>query len=195
MKVELSRNEPPPSQRREKAIKVKIQAYLKGPSPFLQKLLGRKIEPDTVDESELPEGILTVLADKPQQALAAVLRCRPFRYRQIAVLIGVSPDRVRQLEIRAADTLRRASRFRQLSRFIPGWQNALRLRPDNGMSLLPGETFPLKFGPKRKLHIRENMSASKAKRSSQEPFLPTKKKSNDQLPSSRQKTLSSAKPR
>jgi hypothetical protein len=179
MKVWLSRNELRPSQRKEKGTEVKIQTYLKGPSPFLQKLLGRKIEPDAIDESELPEGILTVLADKPQQALAAALRCRPFRYRQIAVLMGVSPDRVRQLEIRAADTLRRASRFRQLSRFIPGWQNALRLRPDDGVSLLPGETFPLKFGRKRKLHIRENMSASKSKRSRRELFLPTKKKSHN----------------
>ncbi len=122
-----------------------IESFLKRPSPFLQKLLGRKIEPDSVDESDLPEGILIVLADQPQQALAAALRCRPLIYEHIAVLMGVSRNRVRQLEERAALTLRRAGRFRQLSRFIPGWQNALRLPPDDFLSLLPGETVPLKF--------------------------------------------------
>jgi hypothetical protein len=140
---------------------VKIQSYLKGPSPFLQRLLGRKIEPDTVDESELPEGILTVLADKPQQALAAALRCRPFRYNQIAILMEVSRDRVRQLEMRAADTLRRASRFRQLCRFIPGWQNALRLPPADKTSLLPGETIPIAF--RRKPVSRRPPALSRAK--------------------------------
>jgi hypothetical protein len=139
-----------------------------------------------VDEGGLAEGVLTVLADRPQQALAAALRCRRFRYRQIAVLMGVSPDRVRQLEIRAADMLRRASRFRQLSRFIPGWQNALRLRPDGEGSLLPGETLPLEYGGKRKLGNRENRSASKSKRAVPEPFLPA---------SRRKQTPSSAKPR
>jgi hypothetical protein len=124
---------------------VKVEEILKRPSPFLQKLLGRKIEPDSVDESDLPEGILTVLADQPQQALAAALRCRPMIYEQIGVLMGLSRDRVRQLEERAAVALRRASRFRQLCRFIPGWQNALRLPPEDITSLLPGETVPMEF--------------------------------------------------
>jgi hypothetical protein len=125
----------------------------KRPSPFLQKLLGRKIEPDSVDESELPEGILTVLADRPQQALAAALRCRSFTYQQIALFVGLSRDRVRQLEGRAAVALRRASRFRQLSRFIPGWQNALRLPPDDLTSLLPGESAPLESTRMPKWHF------------------------------------------
>src|SRR5580658_637510 len=129
---------------------MKIQSYLQRPSPFLQRLLGRKVEPDAVDETDLPEGILTVLADKPQQAMAAALRCRPLVYEQIALLMGVSRDRVRQLEMRAAKALRRASRFRQLCRFIPGWQNALRSRPEDKMSLLPGETLPFAYGRKRK---------------------------------------------
>jgi hypothetical protein len=105
--------------------------------------------PDSVDESELPAGILTVLADHPQQALAAVLRCRPATYDQVAVLMGVSRDRARQLEIRAAGNLRRAFRFRQLCRFIPGWQNALRLPPNDATSVLPGETIPAEFMRKR----------------------------------------------
>ena len=124
---------------------VKVESFLKRPSPFLQRLLGRKIEPDSVDESELPEGILSVLADQPQQAMAAALRCRPMAYEQIAGLMGLSRDRVRQLEERAAVALRRANRFRQLCRFIPGWENALRLPPDDLRSLLPGETVPLEF--------------------------------------------------
>jgi hypothetical protein len=136
--------------KKNKSIKVKIEAHLKRPSEFLQRLLGRKIGPDSVDESELPEGILTVLADKPQQALAAALHCRPLIYDQIAALMGLSRDRVRQLETRAAVTLRRASRFRQLCRFMPGWQNALRLPPDDITSLLPGETTPFKFSQKTK---------------------------------------------
>jgi hypothetical protein len=140
---------------------VKIQSYLKRPSPFLQRLLGRKIEPDSIDESDLAEGILTVLADKPQQALAAALRCQPIVYDDIAVLMGVSRDRVRQLEVRAAETLRRASRFRQLCRFIPGWQNALRVRPEDKSSLLPGETLPLEFRPKRRWPTRQNTASSK----------------------------------
>jgi hypothetical protein len=119
---------------------------LKRPSPFLEKLLGRKIEPDSVDESDLPEGILTVLADQPQQALAAALRCRPMVYEQIGVIMGISRHRVRQLEDGAAVALRRVNRFRQLCRFIPGWQNALRLPPQDNKSLLPGETVPLAFG-------------------------------------------------
>jgi len=123
-------------------LRVKIQTYLNSPSPFLRRLLGRSTPPDSVDESDLPEGILTVLADHPQQALAAVLRCRPATYDQVAVFVGVSRDRARQLEIRAAENLRRAVRFRQLCRFIPGWQNALRLPPDDAMSLLPGEPIP-----------------------------------------------------
>jgi hypothetical protein len=98
----------------------------------------------------LSDGILIVLADKPQQALAASLRCRPFKYRQIALLIGVSPDRVRQLEMRAAETLRRPSRFRQLSRFIPGWQNALRIHPESNVALLPGETSARQPNPQRR---------------------------------------------
>ncbi len=101
--------------------------------------------PDSVDESELPAGILMVLADQPQQALAAVLRCRPATYEQVAVLVGVSRDRARQLEIRAASNLRRAVRFRQLCRFIPGWQNAFRLPPEDGTCLLPGETIPMEL--------------------------------------------------
>jgi len=137
---------------------VKIQSYLNRPSPFLRRLLGRSIIPDSVDESDLPEGILSVLVDKPQQALAAALRCRPLIYDQIAVLMGVSRDRVRQLEVRAAANLRRASRFRQLCRFIPGWQNAFRLPPDDPMSLLPGETIPPEFLKKHpwpyKPHVR-----------------------------------------
>jgi hypothetical protein len=101
--------------------------------------------PDSVDESDLPEGILTVLSDHPQQALAAVLRCRPATYDQVAVLVGVSRDRARQLELRAASNLRRAVRFRKLCRFIPGWQNAFRLPPDDATCLLPGETIPAEF--------------------------------------------------
>ena len=128
---------------------MKTQSYLTQPSPFLRRLLGRNIEPDSVDESDLPEGILIVLSDKPQQALAAALRCRPLIYDEIAALMGVSRDRVRQLEIRAAASLRRANRFRQLCRFIPGWQNALRLPPDDLMSLLPGETIPFKIIQRR----------------------------------------------
>jgi hypothetical protein len=185
-----------PRKRREEGLKVKIHAYLKSPSPFLQRLLGRKIEPDTIDESDLPEGILTVLADKPQQALAAALRCRPFKYRQIAVLIGVSPDRVRQLEIRAANTLRRASRFRQLCRFIPGWQNALRFRPDDNKSLLPGETLLFEYRRKRKLQTHQNMSDSKASGARQKFSWPKKKKSNNRASAfGTKKALSSAKPR
>jgi hypothetical protein len=124
---------------------VKIQSYLNRPSPFLRRLLGRNIEPDSVDESDLPEGILTVLSDSPQQALAAALRCRPFIYDQVAAIIGVSRDRARQLEIRAAANLRLPHRFRQLCRFMPGWQNALRLPPDDATSLLPGEPIPPEF--------------------------------------------------
>jgi hypothetical protein len=185
-----------PRQRSEEGIKVKIHAYLKSPSPFLQRLLGRKVEPDTVDESDLPEGILAVLADKPQQALAASLRCRPFNYGQIAILMGVSRDRVRQLEIRAADTLRRASRFRQLSRFIPGWQNALRLRPVDKVSLLPGETLPLKYGLKRKLQTHLNPTGSKPNRFRQKTSLPGKMKFNSRPPVFRRKKAHSpAKPR
>jgi hypothetical protein len=130
---------------KKRGVVVKIEAFLKRPSPFLQKLLGRKIESDSVDESDLAEGILTVLADQPQQAMAAALRCRPMAYEQIGVIMGLSRHRVRQLEERAAVTLRRAGRFRQLCRFIPGWQNALRLAPEEVNSLLPGETVPLKF--------------------------------------------------
>ena len=124
---------------------MKIQAYLNRPSPFLRRLLGRNIEPDSVDESDLPEGILTVLSDSPQQALAAALRCRPLIYDQVAAIIGVSRDRARQLEIRAAANLRLAHRFRQLCRFMPGWQNALRLPPDDATSLLPGKAIPPQF--------------------------------------------------
>lgn len=131
--------------KKNRVIMVKIESLLKRPSPFLQRLLGRKIEPDSVDETDLPEGILTVLADQPQQALAAALRCRPMAYEQIAGLMGLSRDRVRQLEERAAVALRRATRFRQLCRFIPGWENALRLPPDDVKSLLPGETVPVEF--------------------------------------------------
>jgi hypothetical protein len=134
---------------------VKIEAHLKRPrpSPFLQKLLGRKIEPDSVDENDLAEGILTVLADRPQQALAAAMRCQSFTYHQIAVFVGLSRDRIRQLEGRAAIALRRASRFRQLCRFIPGWQNALRLPPDDLASLLPGETPPAELRQPPKWHF------------------------------------------
>jgi hypothetical protein len=32
-----------------------------------------------------------------------------------------------------------------LCRFIPGWQNALRLPPEDAMSLLPGEPIPAEF--------------------------------------------------
>lgn len=124
---------------------MKIESYLNRPSPFLRRLLGRNIEPDSVDESNLPEGILTVLSDSPQQALAAALRCRPLIYDQVAAIIGVSRDRARQLEIRAAANLRLAHRFRQLCRFMPGWQNALRLPPEDAASLLPGETIPPEF--------------------------------------------------
>lgn len=124
---------------------MKVQSYLNRPSPFLRRLLGRDIEPDAVDESHLPEGILMVLADNPKQALAAALRCRPLIYDQVAAIIGVSRDRARQLEIRAAANLRVAHRFRQLCRFLPGWQNALRLPPDDAMSLLPGEAMPPEF--------------------------------------------------
>ena len=141
---------------------MKIESYLARPSPFLERLLGRKIEPDAVDETDLAEGILTVLADKPQQALAAALRCRPLVYDQIAVLMGVSRDRVRQLELRAAATLRRASRFRQLCRFIPGWQNALRMRPEDKTSLLPGETLPFEYGRKRKSKIQRILPGLKS---------------------------------
>jgi Sigma-70, region 4 len=158
---------------------VKIHNYLKSPSPFLQRLLGRKVEPDTVDEGDLPEGILAVLADKPQQALAAAFRCRPLKYGQIAILMGVSRDRVRQLETRAADTLRRASRFRQLCRFIPGWQNALRLRPEHANALLPGETFPLEYRRKRKLQTGQSVSALQTNKSRQKPSSPKQKKSNN----------------
>ena len=124
---------------------MKIQSYLNRPSPFLRRLLGRDIDPDSVDENDLPEGILTILSDSPQQALAAALRCRPLIYEQVAAILGVSRDRARQLEIRAAANLRLAHRFRQLCRFIPGWQNALRRPPDDAMSLLPGETVPPEF--------------------------------------------------
>src|SRR5580658_9148758 len=160
MNVESFHNEWLPRDKTKEGFQVKIQSYLQRPSPFLQRLLGRKIEPDSVDESDLPEGILTVLADRPQQALAAALRCRPLVYEQIAVLMGVSRDRVRQLELRAAKALRHASRFRQLCRFIPGWQNALRSRPEDKMSLLPGETLPFDFGRKRKLKTQHNVSVS-----------------------------------
>ncbi|HTA31413.1 MAG TPA: sigma factor-like helix-turn-helix DNA-binding protein [Candidatus Cybelea sp.] len=132
--------------KKNRGVMVKIETFLKRPSPFLQKLLGRKIEPDAVDESNLPEGILTVLADQPQQALAAALRCRPMVYEQIGVIMGISRHRVRQLEDGAAVALRRVNRFRQLCRFMPGWQNALRLPPEDANSLLPGETVPLAFG-------------------------------------------------
>jgi hypothetical protein len=161
---------------------LKIQTYLKRPSPFLLRLLGRKVEPDAVDESDLPEGILTVLADKPQQAMAAALRCRPLVYEQIAVLMGVSRDRVRQLEVRAANTLRRASRFRQLCRFIPGWQNALRLRPEDRLSLLPGETPPSQYRRKRKLQTHQNLSGPKSNGSHAKRAWPKKKKSNKKSP-------------
>jgi len=195
MNVESSKNELPSRQRREKGTKLKIQNFSKSPSPFLQKLLGRKVEPDTVDESDLPEGVLAVLADKPQQAIAAALRCRPFKYGQIAILMGVSRDRVRQLEIRAAVNLRRASRFRQLSRYIPGWQNALRLRPDDKVSLLPGEALLLEHRRKRTLPARLNASGLKSNKSHPKPPLP-KKKSNNGPPAFRhKKTQSSAKPR
>ena len=175
---------------------MKIQSFLQRPSPFLQRLLGRKVEPDAVDESDLPEGILTVLADKPQQAMAAALRCRPLVYDQVAILMGVSRDRVRQLELRAAKALRRASRFRQLVRFIPGWQNALRMRPEDKMSLLPGETLPFEYGRKRKSQIHQSVSGSTSNGPHQKPAWPKKKKSNK--PSSvlrRKKALSSAKSR
>jgi hypothetical protein len=196
MNVESSKNESLPLQKRDRGIKVKAHTYLKGPSPFLQRLLGRKIEPDTVDESDLAEGILTVLADKPQQALAASLRCGRFKYRQIAILIGVTPDRVRQLEIRAADTLRRASRFRQLCRFIPGWQNALRLRPMDNLSLLPGETLPFEYARKRALQNRQNLSLQKSTQSRQKPSSPAKRNSkNKSSVLSHKKLFPSAKPR
>jgi hypothetical protein len=174
---------------------VKIQSYLKRPSPFLQRLLGRKTEPDAVDESDLPEGILIVLADRPQQALAAALRCRPLVYDQIAVLMGVSRDRVRQLEVRAAAALRRASRFRQLCRFIPGWQNALRSRPDDKMSLLPGETLLIKYGRKRALQTHQSKSALKANGSRRKSTWPRKKSDNRSPASGRKKPVSPAKPR
>jgi hypothetical protein len=142
------------------AGQAKIELHLKRPSPFLQRLLGRRIEPDSIDENDLPEGIMTVLADKPQQALAAALRCRPLVYDQIAALMGLSRDRVRQLETRAAATLRRASRFRQLCRFIPGWHNALRFPPDDAGCVLPGETIPLKFSqkPRRQFNARAKLA-------------------------------------
>jgi hypothetical protein len=166
----------------KKGRKVRIQFYLKRPSPFLQRLLGRKIEPDTVDESELPEGILTVLADKPQQALAAAFRCRPLNYRQIALLMEVSRDRVRQLEMRAADTLRRANRFRQLCRFIPGWQNALRLPPADKTSPLPGEAIPLEFMRKHNLQHRQNLAGLKSKKNRHKATMHKKKKFNNRAP-------------
>jgi hypothetical protein len=176
-------------------VRLKIESYLQTPSPFLQRLLGRKIEPDSVDESSLPEGILTVLADRPQQALAAALRCRPLVYDQIAVLMGVSRDRVRQLELRAANALRRASRFRQLCRFIPGWQNALRLRPEDKMSLLPGETLPFSFGRKRKSHPPHHLPGSNSNGSHQKLARPKKKKSKPSSPQfKRRRPLPSAKP-
>jgi len=161
---------------------MKIQSYLNRPSPFLQRLLGRKIDPDAVDESELPEGILLILADKPQQALAAALRCRPFRYSQIAVLLGVSRDRVRQLEMRAADTLRRASRFRQLCRYIPGWQNALRLPPADKSSLLPGETMPLEYGRKRTSRNHDHSPGAKPGSPRRNSSRPQTMKSNNPAP-------------
>lgn len=130
-----------PTTEAKKGGQAKVQPYLNRPSPFLRRLLGRNIEPDSVDESDLPDGILTVLADNPQQALVAALRCRPLTYDQAATIIGVSRDRARQLEIKAAANLRLAYRFRQLRRFIPGWQNALRLPPEDAGSLLPGETI------------------------------------------------------
>jgi hypothetical protein len=175
---------------------VKIQSYLKSPSPFLLRLLGRKTEPDAVDESGLPEGILTVLADKPQQALAAALRCRPFRYGQIAVLMGVSRDRVRQLERRAAGALRRASRFRQLCRFIPGWQNALRVHPNDKLALLPGETIPAEYRRKRKSQTFQGRTASRLNGSGQKssPFKKKRSKNGSPLHFSK-KRRSSAKSR
>jgi hypothetical protein len=156
--------------------KLRIQAYLKRPSPFLERLLGRKIAPDTVDESDLAEGVLTVLADTPQQALAAAFRCRPLNYTQIAILMEVSRDRVRQLEMRAAKTLRRASRFRQLCRYIPGWQNALRSPPADKTSLLPGETIPLQ---PRRTHLphRQTLAGVKSNKPGPKPSLREKKKS------------------
>lgn len=123
-----------------------------------------------------------VLADKPQQALAAALRCRPLIYEQIAILMGVSRDRVRQLEMRAAANLRRPSRFRQLCRFMPGWQNALRLRPEDKMSLLPGETLPFEFGRKRKAQALQKLASPKKQISNNGSSAPKRKK-----------TLSSAK--
>jgi hypothetical protein len=196
LNVKSPKDELPSGKGIEKVIIMKIQSFLKSPSPFLQRLLGRKTEPDTVDESALPEGILAVLADKPQQALAAALRCRPFKYGQIAILMGVSRDRVRQLEIRAADTLRRASRFRQLCRFIPGWQNALRVRPGDKLALLPGETIPSEYRRKRKLQNRQGMTDSKLNRSAPKPSLFKKKKSKNGSPLHFSKRiLSSAKPR
>ena len=175
---------------------MKIESYLARPSPFLERLLGRKLEPDAVDETDLPEGILTVLADKPQQALAAALRCRPLVYEQIAALMGVSRDRVRQLELRAAATLRRASRFRQLCRFIPGWQNALRSRPQDKTSLLPGETLPFAYRRKRKSHTDSIMQGSNSNGSYHKPSRPKKKKSNNgALAAKRKKVRSSSKPR
>ena len=166
---------------------MKIQSYLKRPSPFLQRLLGRKIDPDAVDESDLPEGVLTVLADKPQQALAAAFRCRPVSYSQIAILMNVSRDRVRQLEMRAVDTLRRASRFKQLCRYIPGWQNALRLPPNSETSRLPGETILFATKRKSNLEHRQTLAGLRDGKFRHKAIMQMKEKSNNRPPISKRK--------
>jgi hypothetical protein len=67
-----------------------------------------------------------------------------------------------------------------LCRFIPGWQNALRFRPEDKMSLLPGETMPFEYGRKRKSPIVRIKLGSKSNGSHPKHSVPKKKKSKKQ---------------
>jgi hypothetical protein len=86
------------------------------------------IEADEIDTAHLAEGVQKSLADaKYSKLLVAVdLRLHGLTYREVARAMDLTPERIRQMEAKAARILRHPFYWRQLRGFIPGWHNCYR---------------------------------------------------------------------
>lgn len=106
-----------------------MNTALLNPIKFVRLVLcADAIEADEIDTAHLWEGVQKSLTDaKYSKLLCAVdLRLHGLTYREVAKAMDVTPERVRQVEHKAARLLRHPCYWNRLKGFIPGWHNCYR---------------------------------------------------------------------
>jgi hypothetical protein len=96
---------------------------------FVRLLLNTEaLEADEIDTANLAEGVRrTLVGDKYSKLRCAVdLRIAGLTYREVAHAMDLTPERIRQMEAKAARILRHPFYWKQLKGFIPGWHNCYR---------------------------------------------------------------------